>query len=370
LQNEISKIKISLPFNEILKNPEYKGQLSKMIKSEESSNFVNLQDDHPKIMFGPWAQTPDKYEGVPPFYISLRIHGMFSHNAMFDSGASHNLMPKVIMDSLGLDITIPYKDLFSFHSREVKCLGLIKDLVVILYQIPEKSLIMDVVVVDVPPKFGMLLSRSWEAKLKVMLEIDLSYTTILVFGEQRRLYRENHLAYMISDKDNQENHPKYDIDTDMGSTMFYNDICPQEIRLKSSEGKKDERNQQSTEAKQDPERDDLASTPQDTEEGWWHMDFDGAVSKEGAGAGIWVRPLEGQPKLFSYKLSFHCTNNVAEYEALVLGLKVLKDIKATKIHIYGDSELIINQVKGSYQSKHPRLRSYRSSVLDLLENFK
>ena len=61
---------------------------------------------------------------------------MFLHNAMFDSGASHNLIPKLIMDSLGLDITKPYKYLFSFDSREVKCLGLIKYLVVILHQMP------------------------------------------------------------------------------------------------------------------------------------------------------------------------------------------------------------------------------------------
>ena len=90
---------------------------------------------------------------------------MFLHNAMFDLGASHNLMPRAIMECLGLDITRPYKDLYSFDSREVKCLGLIKDLVVSLHQIPERNLIMDVVVADFPPKFGMLLSRSWATKL-------------------------------------------------------------------------------------------------------------------------------------------------------------------------------------------------------------
>jgi hypothetical protein len=51
LQIEISKIKIFVPFNERLRNPEYRGQLSKMIKFEESSNSLNLKDDHPKIMF-------------------------------------------------------------------------------------------------------------------------------------------------------------------------------------------------------------------------------------------------------------------------------------------------------------------------------
>ena len=90
-------------------------------------------------MFGPWSQTLDKSKYVPPFYISLRIHDMFLHNVMFDSGASHNLMPMIIMDNLGLDISRPYKDLFSFDSREVKCLGLIKDLVVILHQMLRRA---------------------------------------------------------------------------------------------------------------------------------------------------------------------------------------------------------------------------------------
>jgi hypothetical protein len=88
------------------------------------------------------------------------------HNVMLDFRVLHNLMPKVIMDELGLDITRPYNDLFSFDSRKFKCLGLIKDLVVSLAQIPSKNMVMDVVVVDIPPKFGMLLSRSWVAKLK------------------------------------------------------------------------------------------------------------------------------------------------------------------------------------------------------------
>ena len=76
------------PFNEILRIPEYRGQLSNMIKSEETSDTLNLQDDKPKIMFGPWAQASLRSEDVPPFYINLTIHDMFLYNAMFDFGAS------------------------------------------------------------------------------------------------------------------------------------------------------------------------------------------------------------------------------------------------------------------------------------------
>jgi hypothetical protein len=70
-------------------------------------------------------------------------------------------MPKIVMDELGLEITNAYHDLYSFDSRKVQCLGVIKYLVVTLFQLPMKSVVMDIVVVDVPPKFGMLLSISW-----------------------------------------------------------------------------------------------------------------------------------------------------------------------------------------------------------------
>jgi hypothetical protein len=147
---------------------------------------------------------------VAPFYITLTVHDHLLHNCMLDSGASHNLIPKVIMEKLGLEVTRPYRDLYSFDSRKVKCLGMIKDLVVNLAQIPVKSILMDVVVVDVPAKYGMLLSRSWGSKLGGSLQLDMTYATILIFsGQFTRLYRETRLAYTVSDPQNPNNYPVY-----------------------------------------------------------------------------------------------------------------------------------------------------------------
>ena len=134
---------------------------------------MNIQDDHPGILFSLCVEETSDIEDVPPFYVSLKVHDMTLHNTMLDSCTSHNLMPKVIMDELGLDITTPYKDLFSFDSRKAKCLGLIKDLVMSLTQILSKNMVMDVVVADIPPNFCMLLSRSWDTKLKGTLQMDI-----------------------------------------------------------------------------------------------------------------------------------------------------------------------------------------------------
>jgi hypothetical protein len=189
---------------------------------EETLDTLNVQDDHRVILFVTCVEQMDDTEDVPPFYVSLKMHYMTLHNVMMDSGASHNLMPKVVMDKLGLDITRPYKDLFSFDSRKVKCLGLIKDLVVSLSQIHSKNMVMDVVVADIPPKFGMLLSILWVAKLKGTLQMDMLYATIPVFSQERWMYREVFLKYMVSSKTQPKNHPIYSINTEIISSIFYN----------------------------------------------------------------------------------------------------------------------------------------------------
>ena len=81
---------------------------------------------------------------------------------------------------------------------------------------------MDVVVADVPTKFGMLFSKSWATKLKGTMKMNMSYATIPVFGVQRRLYRENRLKYMIRSEECPENQSIYVVDIDMGSAIFYN----------------------------------------------------------------------------------------------------------------------------------------------------
>ena len=90
-----------------------------------------------------------------------------------------------------------------------------------LSQIPAKKMVMDVVVADIPPKFGILLSRYWESKLKGSLQMYISYSTILVFGVQRRIFREQRLAYMVTSAEMTNNHPIYALDTEMGSSIFF-----------------------------------------------------------------------------------------------------------------------------------------------------
>ncbi len=151
---------------------------------------INLKEEIPTIMFGPHVDGNNSV--VAPFCVSLNVHDKIFHNFLLESGASHNLMPLVVMDKLGLDITKPFHDLYSFGSRKVHCLGVIKELVVNMTQLPMKSVVMEIVVVDISTKFGVLLSRSLSKKLGGTLQMDLSFATIPMFGgEKMRLYNES-----------------------------------------------------------------------------------------------------------------------------------------------------------------------------------
>jgi ribonuclease HI len=90
------------------------------------------------------------------------------------------------------------------------------------------------------------------------------------------------------------------------------------------------------------------------------MFFDRASYREGTGPGVvLVSPVQEVVSL-SFKLEFETTNNVAEYEALILGLRVAKYMGIEEISVFGDVELIVQQIRNIYQAKHPRLRSYRN----------
>jgi hypothetical protein len=102
-ENEINKINIPIPLVELAKNLVYQKQITKAMgvsELESQSDVLNLEDDKPNITFGPHFEGAK--DTIAPFYITLNVYDQLLHNCMFDSGASHNIMPKIIMDKLGL----------------------------------------------------------------------------------------------------------------------------------------------------------------------------------------------------------------------------------------------------------------------------
>ena len=108
----------------------------------------------------------------------------------------------------------------------------------------------------------------------------------------------------------------------MGSSILFNDTVPSDLestlQTKSENNEEREKEQDALEKKQ-------------KREGLWTMYFDGSMAKVGACVGVCIISPIKDFKSLSYKLTFECPNNVAEYEALLLGLHALKYLGAQRI---------------------------------------
>ena len=88
-----------------------------------------------------------------------------------------------------------------------------------------------------------------------------------------------------------------------------------------------------------------------------------------AGAGFYLVDEEGNEILRGMRFLGSMTNNAAEYQALILGLRETLGIGETSIEIYTDSELVAKQMKGIYTVRNKRLRRLYREAVKLLDKF-
>ena len=91
----------------------------------------------------------------------------------------------------------------------------------------------------------------------------------------------------------------------------------------------------------------------------WRLYFDGSCTQHAAEAGIVIINLKGVQHCYSFLLDYKdTTNNRAEYEALIIDLEILMELRAAEIEVYGDSELVINKLNGKYKCRHITMAGY------------
>jgi ribonuclease HI len=98
---------------------------------------------------------------------------------------------------------------------------------------------------------------------------------------------------------------------------------------------------------------------------YWRMHFDGSKTIHGLGAGVVLTSPKNDQLKYVLQIHFAASNNVAEYEALLHGLKVSKDIGIRRIMCFGDSDLVIQQCSGIWDAHDANMVSYRFLVLQI-----
>ena len=99
------------------------------------------------------------------------------------------------------------------------------------------------------------------------------------------------------------------------------------------------------------------TTPKDTnsQEDLWTINTDGSSTQKGGGAGIVITSPKKDVLKYGVQLKFPITNNEAEYEALLTGLRIARALGVEKIVLKSDSQLIIGQVRGDFEAKETRM---------------
>jgi ribonuclease HI len=101
----------------------------------------------------------------------------------------------------------------------------------------------------------------------------------------------------------------------------------------------------------------------------WTMFFDGSLMKTGAGTGLlFISPL-GKHLRYVLRLHFPASNNVAEYEALVNGLRIAIELGVRRLDARGDSQLVIDQVMKNAHCHDPKMEAYCDEVRRLEDKF-
>ncbi|KAA3460713.1 reverse transcriptase [Gossypium australe] len=114
----------------------------------------------------------------------------------------------------------------------------------------------------------------------------------------------------------------------------------------------------------------VATTEEDAQEGHhWKLNFDGASNTMGNRIGAALVSPSGDHYPFTSKLDFDCTNNMAKYEACIMGIRAAIERKIKVLEVYGDSALVIYQLKGEWETRYPKLIEYRRLVLELIIEF-
>ncbi|XP_022003508.1 uncharacterized protein LOC110900962 [Helianthus annuus] len=106
------------------------------------------------------------------------------------------------------------------------------------------------------------------------------------------------------------------------------------------------------------------------EEAVWKLLTDGASSEEGSGVGITLTSPEGVELTYPIRLDFENTNNTAEYEALLAGMRLAKKMKAKHVEVSTDSQLVVKQYQGEYEAKDNTMAQYVAKVKETAEAFK
>jgi ribonuclease HI len=337
--NQLANIKVDATLLDMVTVPEQQQHLRDFMEGK-TSNIANLTEDYDeeeshvnRIGVNNFRRSVN----YPPFYISVNILDKIAHCCLIDGGSGPSVMSKIIMEELGLSCTNEnVRSMLSYNNQQQSMIGEIKYVTLVLCAHPEIRTTLNIQVIDMPVNnYSIILGRDWKALMGGYLSLDGSHLSIPKDGKNVIVLREDRISPYI------EKVPQLNVNYVEESLGVYSIFT---------------------------EEDDVPREQFDYDDGLWHMHFDGACSSEGNGVGIILYSPVGKIYNFSFRLEFACTNNVVEFEALLLGIENAYNLGCGHLTIFGDSELIVNLVRKIYNPNNKLMKRYTQVVWALISN--
>ena len=101
----------------------------------------------------------------------------------------------------------------------------------------------------------------------------------------------------------------------------------------------------------------------------WGLYVDGSSNEGRSRDGLILVSPKGHRMHCALRFGFKASNNEVEYEALIAGLNLAKEIKVKSLEIYSDSQLVVCQVTDEYQARGEKMTAYLQKAKDLLSTF-
>jgi hypothetical protein len=248
-----------------------------------------------------------------------------AHCCLIDGGSGPSVMSKIIMEDLGLSCTNENaRSMLSYNILQQRTIGEIKDVTLVFCTHPEIRKTLSIQVIDMPLRnYSIILGRDWKALTSGYLSLDGTHLSVPLNGKNIIVLREGRISPYI------ENVPQPNvnyIEEDLGVYSIFDeeDIIPLEQI--------------------------------DLDDGMWHMHFYGSCSNEGNRASIILIYPIGKIHNFSYRLEFSCTNNVTEFEALLLGIENANNLGCGHLPVFGYYDLVVNLVRKIYAPRNKLMK--------------
>jgi ribonuclease HI len=314
----------------------------------------------------PQETTLSTRKNVPPFLLTFEIFNRNVHNCMVDSGASSNVMPWSVCQNINAKVEPSSLKIIQLDRTNVKVMGELKNVLIRLSSNPKVHQFIDIIVVDILEVYGMFLSRDWSEQLHGYFATDWSHLWLPENGKPNkiRVNRERYLKFTVTDLNdpNEPYTPPADSPEVQGMDTYFGNFIAEFSPIKNpqqqSEIKAFTQPTASIQKSCEPDKNQI-----------WSLYFDGSKSKEGAGASCIIIDPTGNKTLLACRLEFECTNNIAEYEALLQGLRKALDMHIQNLIVFGDSEIVVRQVRNYIHCLTPHLKCYQTEVWSLINKF-